>query len=160
MLVADKEFARESDLVANNPRRQPDYLSFRDTGKVLPLDPSQFVGRLGFAWHLAIYFPEIARRIDEDDFGVLNLEVGALRLASEAAIVEGDWDMLARHFAFVAALQTYCGEAVRRALSVSYLGRLFYGECSRNYAKARMLLPPALARALEVVERHYEDLPH
>lgn len=158
MLLADKELARTPETAAGKTGPQFDYRSFRDTGKALPLEPSQFVGRLGFAWHLAIYFPEIAQRIDEEDFGVLNLEVGALRLASESAIVEGDWDILVRHFAFVAALQAYCGDTVRRALDVSYLGRLFYGECSRNYARARVLLPPVLTRALEAVERHYEEL--
>lgn len=158
MLVAEKELAQKSKRAAGGRLPQLDYRSFRDTGKILPLDPSQFVGRLGFAWHLAVYFPEIARRIDEDDFGVLNLEVGVLRLASQEAIVAGDWDILARQFAFVAALQAYCGEEVRRALDVSYLGHLFYGECSANYARARILLPPLLARVLEAVERHYEEL--
>jgi len=46
------------------------------------------------------------------------------------------------------------------AIGISYLGNLFYDEISINYAKARTLLPRRLAVALEIIERHYEELPH
>jgi hypothetical protein len=35
---------------------------------------------------------------------------------------------------------------------------LFYGETSINFAKARTLMPKRLANALEIIERHYEEL--
>lgn len=112
-----------------------------------------------FAARLAMHFPEVAVRIDDGDFGILHLEVGALRLASLEAMLQGDWYAVLRHFNFVADLYETCGEELRRALQVSYLGNLFYGEVAKAYAQARVLLPPTLVIALEKVERHYEDMP-
>lgn len=145
-------------MAAGIPRLQLDYHSFRDMSKILCFKPSPFAGRSRFACYLAIYFPEIAQRIDEEDFGVLNLEVGVLKLASDGAIANGRWDALAGHYAFVEALAEHGGEELRRALEISYLGSLFYGESSCNHAKARSLLPRPLAHALERIERHYEDM--
>jgi hypothetical protein len=143
---------------AGMPRFQLDFCSFRDMSKILCVEPSPFAGRSRFACYLAVYFPEIATRIDEEDFGVLHLEVGVLKLASRDAIAAGEWEALAAHFAFVSALFEHCGEELRQALGISYLGNLFYGEGSRNHARGRTLLPRALAHVLEQVERHYEDM--
>jgi hypothetical protein len=140
------------------PRLQLDYHSFRDMNKILCIKPSPFAGKSRFACYLGVYFPETARRIDEEDFGVLHLEVGVLKLASREAIEQGDWETLDAHYAFLAALAPHCGEELRRALDISYLGALFYGECGRNFAKARTMLPRTLACALEEIERHYEDM--
>ena len=41
---------------------------------------------------------------------------------------------------------------------MSYLVNLFYGETALDYAKARTLMPKRLAAALEIMERHYEEL--
>ena len=154
MLVARTQSARKEGQAAGMPPPQVGYRSFRETNKILCVEPSPFADRSRFAWHLAVYFPETARQVDEDDFGVLNLEVGVLTLASQAAIAAGDWEVLARHYAFVAALRLHCSATLRAALDISYLGNLLYGESSRNYAKARTLLPLSLARALEAVEAH------
>lgn len=157
MQAARKYTGSMDDLGAVVPRFQLDYHSFRDMNKILCIKPSPFAGKSRFACYLGVYFPETAKRIDEEDFGILHLEVGVLKLASREAIVKGDWDMLTGHYAFVAALFEDCGDDLRDALSVSYLGALFYGECDHRYAKARTLLPRALVRALERVERHYEE---
>jgi hypothetical protein len=140
------------------PRLQLDFNSFRSLNHVLCLKPSPRAGESRFACHLAIYFPEIAERIDENDFGVLHLEVGALKLASREAIINGDWAAVSSHCSFVAALLKNCGEELNDALCISYLGSLFYGETARNFVSARTLLPPSLAIALENIERHYQDL--
>ncbi len=158
MLSARTNTAFTHRAIAGIPRLQLDYHSFRDVNKILCIKPSPFAGKSRFACYLGVYFPETAKRIDEDDFGVLHLEVGVLKLASREAIEQGDWNTLAEHYAFVAALIEHCGDELCSALQVSYLGSLLYGEFEWNYAKARTLLPRRLAHVLEQVERHYEDL--
>ena len=139
------------------PRFQLDFHSFRDLHKIRCIEPSPTTVKSRFACYLAIYFPEAAALIDESDFGILHLEVGVLKLASRDAIAKGDWDTVSGHFAFVTSLLDNGGGELRNALSVSYLGSLFYGETSHLYAKARALLPRRLSRALESIERHYQD---
>lgn len=142
---------------ATIPRFQLDYHSFRDLHKILCFKPAKHTVKSRFACYLAIYFPEVAQLIDENDFGILNLEVGVLKTVSRNAIYKGDWDTLSRHFAFVMALLDNGGGELRNALSVSYLGSLFYGESRGNFAVARCLMPRRLARALEGIEKHYSD---
>ncbi|HSM97710.1 MAG TPA: hypothetical protein VLS47_01740 [Gallionella sp.] len=158
MQCVRKETELAGESMGSIPRFELDYHSFRSMNKILCIKPSPFIGKSRFACYLGIYFPETAKRIDEDDFGVLHLEVGVLKLASREAMANGDWDTLAEHYAFVMALIDHGGEEMRDALHVSYLGSLFYGEPARSYARARTLLPRPLAHALERVERHYEDL--
>lgn len=154
---APKNTGLTEPAIAGIPRLQLDYHSFRNMNKILCMTPSPFAGRSRFACFLGVHFPETAQRIDEDDFGVLHLEVGVLKLASREAIANADWDTLRAHYAFIVALVDHGGDELRGALEVSYLGSLFYGESAAGYAKARTLLPPPLAHALARVETHYDD---
>ncbi len=145
-----------------NPAVPPfllNYAAFAYLRRVLSQRPALSAGALSrFASRLALHFPDIATRIDEDDFGVLHLEIGELKLATRDAILRRDWDRVASHFGFVAMLLEDAGSELCDAIRISYLGNLFYGEMSVNYAKARCLLPRPLAIELEKVERHYEQL--
>jgi hypothetical protein len=107
---------------------------------------------------LAIYLPEVAASIDATDLGELLFEVGALKLASRKAILESDWFTVRAHFYFVDRVLENGNIELHDAIGICYLGDIFYGEVSFNYAKARTLMPKRLAAALEVIERHYEDL--
>lgn len=140
------------------PRFQLDYLAFRDLHKILCCKSPQRALQSRFACCLAVYFPDVAEHIDESDFGILHLEVAVLKQGSRNAILKGDWETLTRHFAFVRSMLDNGGHELRNALSVSYLGSLFYGETERSFAAARCLLPPRLTHALERIEKHYEDL--
>lgn len=111
-----------------------------------------------FASRLAMYLPEVADQIEESDFGFLHLEVGVLKLATRNSILTRDWRRVRLHFSFVANILSGAGAELRDALHVSYLGNLFYGETAASYAQARMYLPISLGIALEIIERHYEDL--
>lgn len=113
-----------------------------------------------FSVQLALHLPDAAARIDEEDFGILHLETGALKLATRDAIARRDWQTVARHFDFAAEMLGASGAELRDALCVSYLGNLLYEETSLNYAKARSLLPKSLAMALEEIERHYSHAAH
>jgi len=146
------------DLIAAIPRFQLDYKSFSKLRELVLHKSLPLAGNSRFASHLALYFPEVAEQIEEGDFGILHLEVGALKLATRNAIDCHDWDYVRKYFTFVANMLENAGAELRDALHVSYLGNLFYGETSLDYAKARILLPKPLTIALEKVERHYEEL--
>ncbi len=115
-------------------------------------------GHSSFVSHLALCFPETVALIEEMDFGVLHLEVGALKLESRNAIARRQWDVVRKHFAFASEVMEHADPELRDAIRVSYLGNLFYCEVSLNFAKARCMLPRNLAIALDAIERHYESL--
>lgn len=135
-----------------------DYNSFCKLRTLVYLRPIPVAGYSRFAGYLAIHFPTVAARIDEADFGVLHLEVGELRLATLEAIQKRDWPTVRTHFAFIDSILETADTELHNAIGVSYLGNLFYCETSINYAKARTLMPTRLAVALEIIERHYEEL--
>lgn len=111
-----------------------------------------------FSDHLASRFPEVAATIDEGDFGVLHHEVDALKLATRDAILKRDWPTTSAHLAFVDSILESAETELHEAIGISYLVNLFYGETSLDFAQARMLMPKRLAAALELMERHYEEL--
>ena len=140
------------------PRFQLDFNTFYDLHRVVGLKSLPAAGHSRFASHLALYFPEAAARIDENDFGILHLEVGALKILTREAIAKRDWESVGEHYSFVEVMMAVGGDELCDALQVSYLGSLFYGETSLNFAKARSLLPKKLASILENVESHYEHM--
>ncbi len=111
-----------------------------------------------FADYLAAHLPEVAATVDESDFDVLHSEVDALKLATRNAILRGDWPTVGAHFVFVDNMLESADIELHDAIGISYLVNLFYGETSADFAKARTLMPKRLATALEIMERHYEEL--
>lgn len=107
--------------------------------------------------YLTQHFPEVAASIDTD-FWALHLQVGTMTLASREAILKHDWPALQSHFSFIDSVLETAGTELHDAIGVSYLVNLFYGETSLDYATARTLMPKRLATALEIMERHYEEL--
>ena len=118
----------------------------------IPEGPSRF------AEILAAYFPDVAATIDETESGNLRHEVDTLKLATRKAILEHDWITARAHFALVDHILESAGIDIHEAIGVSYLVNLFYGETTPEFAKARMLMPKRLASALELMERHFEEL--
>lgn len=132
--------------------------SFGDPRKLAFFKPISLAGSSRFAGYLAIHFPEVVASIDEADWGVLHLEVAALKVATHGAILRRDWPAVHKHFAFVDSVLEIAETKLHEAIGISYLVNLFYSETSINFAKARTLLPKRLAVALEIMERHYEEL--
>ncbi len=139
------------------PRFALDYGSFRDLHRLVSDKPVSNGCESRFACRLMLYFPEVAVHIDEDDFGILHLEMGELKLATREAIIRGEWYTVRKHFNFVADLYENAGSELRDAIGVSYLGNLLYGEPSPNYAHAREMLPASLSFVLQSLEQHYES---
>ncbi|MBI5890164.1 MAG: hypothetical protein HZB47_05740 [Nitrosomonadales bacterium] len=132
--------------------------SLLDRDKLAQFKPISLAGSSRFAGYLAIHFPEVVAGIEEADLGVLHLEVAALKMATHDAIHKRDWLAVRKHFAFIDSVLEIAETELHDAIGVSYLVNLFYNETSINFAKARTLLPKRLAVALEIMERHYEEL--
>ena len=135
-----------------------DHESFRDPHKLAFFKPLSLSGSSRFTGYLAIHFPQIAASIEEADLGVLHLEVAALKAATYEAISKRDWTTVRKHFAFIDSVLEIADTELHDAIGISYLVNLFYNETSINFAKARTLLHKRLAVALEIMERHYEEM--
>lgn len=144
--------------ISSKTRSRFDFNSFCNLHKLAFFKPVSAAGNSRFADCLAIHFPEVLATIDKADFGVLHLEVSALKLATHGAILKRDWTTVRAHFDFIDGVLETADSELHDAIGVSYLVNLFFGETSLNYAKARTLMPRRLAAALEIMERHYEEL--
>jgi hypothetical protein len=117
--------------------------------------PVTIMGRADFVDHVVMHLPDVATRIAEDDFGILHLEMGAMKLATREAIRRYELHTMRRHFAFIAYLYEHADHALYGAIVVSYLEPLFIDETEPAFENARGLLPPNLADALKRAElRH------
>lgn len=120
--------------------------------------PITIMGREDFIHHVTLHMPEVSSRIEEDDFGILHLEMGAMKLATRDAIVHYEFFTVRRHFSFIAYLFEHADNSLYDAILVSYLEGLFIDEASPEYENARSLLPKNLADALKKVELRYRLL--
>jgi hypothetical protein len=144
--------------VHGKPKSRLDYNSFCEQHKLAFLKSIPFARNSRFANYLAVHFPQVAATIDAEDLGMLHLEVSALRLATHEAIQKRDWATVRTHFDFIDDVLEAAETELHDAIGISYLVNLFYSETSLNFAKARTLMPKRLATALEIMERHYEEL--
>jgi hypothetical protein len=113
------------------------------------------MGRADFIHHVTLHLPEVSARIEEDDFGILHLEMGAMKLATRDAILRYEFHTVRRHFAFIAYLYEHADNDLHDAIRVSYLESLFIGEETPEYENARSLLPKNLAEALKKLDLRY-----
>ena len=144
--------------VPNKSKPRLDKNSLGDMNKLASLKSIPFARNSRFANFLAIQFPEVAATIEDQDLGMLHLEVSALKLATHEAIQKRDWKTVRTHFDFVDDVLEAAETELHDAIGISYLVNLFYNETSLNFAKARTLMPKRLAAALEIMERHYEEM--
>jgi hypothetical protein len=140
------------------PHSRFDYRSFIDQYQPVSSNTLCTPGTACFAAYLAQHFPEVVAKVNATGLGVLHIEVGALKLSTRDAILNRDWTTVSSHFAFIDNVLESADIELHDAIGVSYLVNLFYGETSINYAKARTLMPKRLAAALEIIERHYDEL--
>ena len=143
--------------ISGKPESQVNVNSFRDLHKFAFLNPFPANDNSRLTEYLSKHFPELAASINTDR-RELHLEVGAMALASREAILRQDWSTLHLHFSFIDNVLEKAVTELHDAIGMSYLVNIFYGETSLDYAKARTLMPKRLAAALEIMERHYEEL--
>ncbi len=128
---------------------------FRDCASSSPVT---VMTRTDFIHHVMLHMPEVAARIEEDDFGVLNLEVAAMKLATRDAIEDYDFHTVRRHFSLISYLLEHADKELRNAILVSYLEALFLDNATPEYLNARSLLSANLADALKRIELHFKLL--
>ena len=114
--------------------------------------------RADFMKQITLYLPEVAARIEESDFGVLHLEVGAMKLATKDAIASRDFASVRKYLMLVAEFFDRADAELYDAIRVSYLEGLFLEENSSSYAEARKLLSRTMENVLRQSELHLERL--
>ena len=106
------------------------------------------VGRLEFVRQVTLYLPEVAARIEESDFGIVHLEVGAMKLATRYAISHRDFATVRKHLSLIADLFDRADAELHDAICISYLEGLFLGDTSDAFLEAHKLLPYPMKSAL------------
>ena len=114
--------------------------------------------RADFMKQITLYLPEVAARIEESDFGVLHLEVGAMKLATKDAIASRDFASVRKYLMLVAEFFDRADAELYDAIRVSYLEGLFLEENSPSFAEARKLLSRTMENVLRQSELHLERL--
>ncbi len=120
--------------------------------------PVTVMTRADFMHHVMLHMPDVAARIEEDDFGVLNLEIAAMKQATREAIARYELYTVRRHFSFLSYLLEHADKELHDAILVSYLEALFLGGTTPEYLNARALLPANLEDALRRAELHFKVL--
>jgi hypothetical protein len=114
--------------------------------------------RTDFIYQLTLYFPEVATHIDESDFGILPLEVGAMTVATKNALNSFDLLAVRRYLVFIGDLFERADAELQQVIQIAYLENLFLDEKSYAHVEARYILPRCLADALKKSESHFERL--
>jgi hypothetical protein len=143
--------------MSENSQSQTEIKSFSDLHKLAFRNPFPVTENSQNADYLTMRFPKVAASINTENWA-LHLEIGAMTLATREAILKQDWPTLSAHFIFIDNVLEAADTELHEAIGMSYLVNLFYGETAFDYAKARTLMPKRLAAALEIMERHYEEL--
>lgn len=111
--------------------------------------------RLDFMQQITLYLPEVSALIEESDFGILHLEIGAFKLATRQALRQSDFGRVRRHLFLVGNLFEHADAELRDALHLSYLEPLFLGETSIAHREARTLLSKPMEEALRQSELRF-----
>lgn len=127
-----------------------DWLRNKQASHVAPVT---VMGRADFIHHITLHMPEVSARIDEDDFGILHLEMGAMKLATLDAIKRYELFTVRRHFMFISHLFEHANSELYDAILVSYVEGLFIGKDAN--AHIRSLLPANLGELLKKAEHRY-----
>ena len=114
------------------------------------------VGRLEFVRQVTLYLPEVAARIEESDFGIVHLEVGAMKLATRDAIAKRDFATARRHLLLTANLFDRADAELYEAIRISYLEALFLDEVSAAHIVARGMLSGPMENALRQADMDWE----
>jgi hypothetical protein len=112
--------------------------------------------RTDFMQQVTLYLPEVAARIEESDFGVVHLEVGAMKLATRDALARSDFTTVREHLFLIANLFDRADAELYEAIRISYLEALFLDEVSAAHIVARGMLSQPMENALRQAELRLE----
>ncbi len=114
--------------------------------------------RTDFMKQVTLYLPEVAARIEECDFGILHLEVGALKLATRDAFTRSDFTTVRKHLSLIADLFDRADAELYDAIRISYLEALFLDQTTEAHIVARGMLSRPMENALRQAELRFEKL--
>jgi len=115
------------------------------------------IGRADFVKQLTLYLPEVAERIEESDFGIVHLEVGALKLATREAIIRRDLATVSAHLSLIVNVFDRADNELYEAICISYVEALFLGETSAAHVEARRLLSRQMESVLKQSESRWNN---
>lgn len=134
-----------------------DFKTFASLRRMVSHQKSKpLVTRADFMKQVTLYLPEVAARIEESDFGIVHLEVGAMKLATRDAIVARDPAAVRRYLALIADLFERADAELYDAIRISFLEALFLGETSFVYTEARNMLSRTMENVLRQAETRLE----
>jgi hypothetical protein len=114
------------------------------------------IKRADFMKLVTLYLPEVAERIEESDFGIVHLEIGAMKLATKDAFARNDFPTVRKHLLLIADLFDRADAELYDAIRISYLEALFLGDTSAAQIVARGMLSNPLENALRQAELRIE----
>jgi len=112
----------------------------------------RLLNRVDFIRQVTLNLPEVAALIEESDFGIVHLEVGAMKLATQEAIVHVHFSTVYRHLNLIADLFEHADTELYDAIRISYLEALFLDETAAPYVLARRMLSRPLENILQQSE--------
>jgi hypothetical protein len=134
-----------------------DFKTFASLRRMVSHQQSKpLIKRTDFMKLVTLYMPEVAERIEESDFGVIHLEIGAMKLATKDAFVRNDFTTVRKHLFMIADLFDRADAELYDAIRISYLEALFLGDTSAAHIVARGMLSKAMENALRQAELRLE----
>jgi hypothetical protein len=134
-----------------------DFKTFASLRRMVSHQQSKpLIKRTDFMKLVTLYLPEVAARIEESDFGIVHLEIGAMKLATKEAFARSDFATVRKHLLLVADLFDRADAELYEAIRISYLEALFLGDTSAAHIVARGMLSNAMENALRQAELRLE----
>ncbi len=134
-----------------------DFKTFASLRRMVSYQQSKpLLKRADFMKLITLYLPEVAARIEESDFGIVHLEIGAMKLATRDAFNRNDFATVRKHLLLIADLFERADADLYDAIRISYLEALFLGDTSAAHIVARGMLSNALSNALRQAELRQE----
>jgi hypothetical protein len=115
------------------------------------------IKRTDFMKLVTLYLPEVAERIEENDFGIVHLEIGAMKLATKEAFARSDFATVRKHLFLIADIFERADAELYDAIHISYLEALFLGDTTAAHIVARGMLSKPMENALRHAELRLEQ---
>lgn len=135
-----------------------DFKTFSSLHCIASQKSKPLVKRADFFHLVTLYLPDVAARIEESDFGIIHLEIGAMKLATLDAFVRNDFATVRKHLFLISDLFDRADAELYAAIRISYLEAIFLGETSAAHIVARGMLSNPMENALRQAELRLEKL--
>ena len=136
-----------------------DFKTFASLRRMVSHQQSKpLVKRTDFMKQVTLYLPEVSERIEESDFGIVHLEVGAMKLATQNAIANRDFSSVRKHLLLIAEIFDRADAELYDAIRISYLEGIFLDEISSAHMEARSMLSRPMENVLRQAELRLDKL--